>query len=89
MKKVSRQRRWQIAQMKMCNCQICANPSQGRSRCDACAKRISKVKYRKPLKSQWAAVDWSEKDRVIAGRFGLTPTAVYYQRRKHFETIKP
>lgn len=80
---VSWQRTWQIKQREKGLCEICTQPSQGRTLCDECAKRRDGVKKRRPLKSVWKTIDWSESDGTIAARLGVTLSAVCYQRRKN------
>lgn len=85
----SRQRLWQIARMKEGNCTLCAKPAQGRYNCDACAKRNGVYKRRRPLKSDWALVDWSETNRVISSIMGVKCQSVSYQRKKRATSQKP
>lgn len=79
---MSRQRNWQLAQKAAGNCTRCGATAQGRTLCDTCAKKKG-VMRRKPLKSAWANVDWSnrEPNAVIAARLGVTEEAVSYHRR--------
>jgi len=85
---ISRQRRWQIRKRTESKCPTCGKPSEGRSYCDTCAekgvkRRKSKGQLRRyPKKSQWAEVDWSLPNAVIAKDMGVTWFAVHYQRKK-------
>lgn len=72
-KPVSRQRLWQLEQRAKGNCQICAQPSGGFSRCYACAKKTvpGKKLYYAAHKPQIMAAQkaWREKNKVM----GLCP----------------
>lgn len=77
----SRQRRWQVRKRALGLCVRCGQPSDGRSECDACARRIG-TKKRHPLKSAWEKIDWSLPDAVIAAALGVGLSAPLYHRKK-------
>lgn len=88
MKAPSRQRLWQIKMRAEGRCELCAAPEpHGRAHCDACATRAAARRgdhllKRRPLASDWQAVDWTLPNTVIAAELDITKCAVRLQRQK-------
>jgi hypothetical protein len=82
MKKLSRQRAWQLRQKAEGNCEKCGKPSPEKSWCDSCANKYRPFKKRHPLKSAWEKVDFSRSVKDIALEFGVCKRAVLLQKKK-------
>lgn len=55
--------------------------------CEECFKKCHGHKEPIRPKQRWFGIDWSQSNDVIASKFGVTRTAVIYQRRKHCGSV--
>ena len=76
--KLSKQRRWQLKQRSMGNCDQCGLPSPDKARCNQCAikRGVNKPRH---TKAEWDNVDWSLSIKQISKLMNAGHSCVHYQ----------